>query len=391
MRCYFFLSIFFFSVHFCLGQDISVNEVLEHCNKKLNTITAISYTMNHEMKYAMTEDIFTNKIQCVLKKDLDDKIGGNHNIWVKSEERQQVYNRKKLMNINHASKSAIIVNPKEQGYQHYQQNNIRSFALKYIFEEKVFLDFMTSDKVGNLGLVDDENINDALCHVVRIEMKDGSGVSDYVILLKIRKNDFMLVGQEISMKFEGFIQYEKMELNDIKLNKDVSDAYFDLEKNTPQQFEIIEYVKEEKKEIKLLEKGVEVPSLNGLNLRGEKVTWADFEGEIIVLDFWFKQCYPCRKSIPDLQFIQEKYKDKGVTVLGVNVEDDSDLIKAYVKEHSITYPNIEASAAMAESYQVPYFPTIYIIGSDGKIVAGFAGYGDDLRMDIVSAIEDLIR
>ena len=103
------------------------------------------------------------------------------------------------------------------------------------------------------------------------------------------------------------------------------------------------------------------------------------KGKYVLVDFWASWCGPCRAEIPNLIKVYEQYKEKGLVVLGIAVNDKpEDTLKAIEKD-KITYPQILNSQGIAaETYAFSSIPTIYLFGPDGKIAARELR-GDDIN------------
>ena len=103
------------------------------------------------------------------------------------------------------------------------------------------------------------------------------------------------------------------------------------------------------------------------------------KGKYVLVDFWASWCGPCRAEIPNLIKVYEQYKEKGLVVLGVAVNDKpEDTLKAIEKD-KITYPQILNSQGIAaEAYAFSSIPTIYLFGPDGTIAARELR-GDDIN------------
>ena len=110
---------------------------------------------------------------------------------------------------------------------------------------------------------------------------------------------------------------------------------------------------------------------------GKQLTLSDYKGKLVLLNFWASWCPPCRFEIPDFIKLQDKYKAKGFTFIGVGMEG-IDEIKSYSKEVGINYPTTygyEAARALSTSYgnTEGALPYSILIGRDQKIIAIYPG------------------
>jgi thiol-disulfide isomerase/thioredoxin len=150
----------------------------------------------------------------------------------------------------------------------------------------------------------------------------------------------------------------------------------------------------------LLENGAIAPDFLMHDVNGREVHLANHQGEVVILDFWATWCGPCIKSFPHTQKIAAKYKDQNVVVLASGTSDSVAAFKQWIPTNQPKYPdmhfafdpNERGSAtfnerASAKLYRVSGIPTQFVIGRDGKIVAGIVGYGGetDLRTEVALA------
>ena len=112
------------------------------------------------------------------------------------------------------------------------------------------------------------------------------------------------------------------------------------------------------------------PEFTLYTLDGEEVKLSDYLGKVVILDFWATWCAPCRKGIPDLISIQNKYKDD-LVVIGISLDQPAtqDQLIPFIKNYGINYPivlgNIEVSAAYGN---IQAIPTSFIIDQEGNII-----------------------
>jgi len=114
------------------------------------------------------------------------------------------------------------------------------------------------------------------------------------------------------------------------------------------------------------------------DLDGKPVSLADFRGKVVVLDIWATWCPPCRAEIPHFIEIQNEYKDKGVTVVGMSVDSTgpADVAK-FVKDNGMNYPIVMADEATATAYGADQgIPFTLVIDKHGNVVARHLGLTD---------------
>jgi thiol-disulfide isomerase/thioredoxin len=114
------------------------------------------------------------------------------------------------------------------------------------------------------------------------------------------------------------------------------------------------------------------------DLNGRNVSFSDFRGKIMILDFWATWCLPCRVEIPHFVELQKQYGNKGLTVIGVSLDEQGPkVVKKFVKQLGVNYPIVIGNAKVAESYGgIDAIPTTFVIDRQGRIASRHMGYDD---------------
>ncbi len=114
------------------------------------------------------------------------------------------------------------------------------------------------------------------------------------------------------------------------------------------------------------------PDFTLVSLAGEEVTLSDLRGSVIVLDFWATWCGPCRKEMPRLQHLADRYADQGVVFLAVSADRDPWLVRPYLEELGVSMETLFLDSAGGESdlqkqFRLSALPTLYLIDKRGRV------------------------
>ena len=122
------------------------------------------------------------------------------------------------------------------------------------------------------------------------------------------------------------------------------------------------------------------------DLDGNPVTLESLRGKLVWLNFWASWCPPCQGETPVLRELDERYRDRGLAIVGVAVQETApDIVRAYVEKYGIAYPiGFDATADVFNTYKVFALPTQYFIGPDGRILRVVNG-----PMDVDTAAETI--
>jgi thiol-disulfide isomerase/thioredoxin len=124
---------------------------------------------------------------------------------------------------------------------------------------------------------------------------------------------------------------------------------------------------------------------------GAETSLADLRGRVVLLDFWGSWCGPCRMAMPAIQKIHETYAARGVEVIGIacRERDDERPVQA-MADLGCTYRLLLHGDEVAERYQVPGYPTLFVIDRDGVVVASHVGFGDTLHDELSRTLDGLL-
>ena len=116
-------------------------------------------------------------------------------------------------------------------------------------------------------------------------------------------------------------------------------------------------------------------------LDGRRARGADFQGKVLVLDFWATYCPPCRDEVPHLIDLQRRYGAQGLHIVGLNVGGDEDRPKvpSFIEEFGIQYALGYPDAQMSELFFADNsaIPQTYVYDRQGRLLKKFVGFDRD--------------
>jgi peroxiredoxin len=106
----------------------------------------------------------------------------------------------------------------------------------------------------------------------------------------------------------------------------------------------------------------------------------DFRGHPVVLNFWATWCQPCRQEMPQFVKAYDKYKDDGLVIIGLNLQEGRDLIRPFADDFGMAFPIlIDRDGDVGDEYRLLGLPTTYFIDADGVIRSVYSGPLEDTR------------
>jgi thiol-disulfide isomerase/thioredoxin len=106
---------------------------------------------------------------------------------------------------------------------------------------------------------------------------------------------------------------------------------------------------------------------NERDINGEKFDLKKMTGKVFVINFWFINCPPCRKEIPDLNQVVDHYKDNKDVVFIAIALDEAYAIKDFTQTTPYKYHIIDNGRYLADKYGVHLYPTNLVVNKEGKI------------------------
>jgi thiol-disulfide isomerase/thioredoxin len=113
--------------------------------------------------------------------------------------------------------------------------------------------------------------------------------------------------------------------------------------------------------------GPPAPEFTLADLTGTPHTLSEYQGQVVLLDFWASWCGPCRQAMPHVQKLWDTYQGRGLMVLGINVSDTAD-VAAFMRKEGFDYPVLLDGDLVANEYNVSGLPSFVVIDRAGRII-----------------------
>ncbi|MEL5991665.1 TlpA family protein disulfide reductase [Microbacterium phosphatis] len=130
----------------------------------------------------------------------------------------------------------------------------------------------------------------------------------------------------------------------------------------------------------------------GVTETGDELSSEDVAGDVVVVNFWYASCAPCRVEAADLQKVHTQFEDQGVSFVGVNTFDQADQARSFAEEFGVTYPSIidvnDAKVKLAFSAATPIqaTPVTLVLDQEGRVAASIIG-----RLEGASILSTLVK
>lgn len=123
--------------------------------------------------------------------------------------------------------------------------------------------------------------------------------------------------------------------------------------------------------------GATAPSWEATTYSGETIDLDSLSGKLIVLDFWYKGCFPCMQSMPLLNKLHDKYSNKGLTIIGINpYQSDATKMLPFLEQQEMKHPNIYSNT-LPSLYGVFSYPTYVFLDQNLKVLRIQKGYSKE--------------
>lgn len=141
------------------------------------------------------------------------------------------------------------------------------------------------------------------------------------------------------------------------------------------------------------QKGRPAPAIKVVTTSGQNVTFANYRGYVLVMEFFATWCDGCRDSLPHLIRLNKTYGKEGLQILGLNPGvggDDLPRVKKFIREERINFPVAFVDDDILINYAVQPIPAIFIIDKKGVLVEKYVGFSPAIEESMEKTIKTLL-
>ncbi len=370
---------------FSCNQKPSADKLVKKFSKNSKKAFQITWTFEssgiinkdtssyHSKAWAVYNETDTNWYGDVMVED----EAGNIGIYYKGQGFE--YNK---------SRNRLTLYPQKYAKSAAEMNN--NYFIKYLLNpEKLKKQIQdTTNKVS----VMDTNFAGHAAWALRIQEPDGVDYHDLRRTYFFDKKSYNLLGIETNAYFIWDWLWNRIMVDSFSTDIDpdiIAQTLKDLQSKA--KLDTMNIEEEEEEVYDLLQIGTLAPEVYG-HVFQTKDTFvlSRQNAKLYVIDFWFQFCGACLHSIPYLIDLYNKYKDKGVLVIGVNSIDNNpqrySYLKKFVKVKKITYPIIMTESKVDISYKVPGYPTVYVLDENRHIIYHEVGFNLEKKLQAIDSI-----
>lgn len=378
--------------------------VLRLAREKCQSIRQGHYVMEHKMKYMSDKDTDMVRFTCDFRKLPDDTIYGKafnmtfepmdeeanwrgHIIYTGSEQ-VWIYDTAAVIQSCDQWADKIIAGRHNRKFYAALTNK----SCYPIPDEEHLADSSYSYSLW------DAELDGRPCHLARYRKTDyepdtvyGINTLLYEVCIWIDKRDYLPIQYNVFFLNEEnsdtMTQFEVCRLLEFSPKVDKRKLTM---KSIPANLPRRDYVPYKPPEP--LAEGAPAPEWALPTLAGDTVSLADLRGKIVLLDFFYKHCAPCCAALPFLQNLHEKYKDRGVVLLGVDPIDDpaKDEMADFLAKRGITYTVLFSDRELSNTYHIVAYPTLFFIDRNGNIAKVQSGYHPSMEESIEEQLQKML-
>jgi len=126
-------------------------------------------------------------------------------------------------------------------------------------------------------------------------------------------------------------------------------------------------------------------------IEGKLISLSDYRGKIVFLNFWATWCPPCRREMPSMEKLYQKFKDKDFIMLAVSLRENSEKVSKFMRDNKLSFPALlDSKGKVGSQYGISSIPTTFFIDKHGMMIGRAIGGRDWASEETDKLIEALL-
>jgi peroxiredoxin len=130
-------------------------------------------------------------------------------------------------------------------------------------------------------------------------------------------------------------------------------------------------------ESKFFTTGKSISGFSVFDIRGNKYSLEDLKGKVVVINFWFVNCSPCRREMPELNQLVNDFTDSSGSVVFLAIAlDEKHALNEFLDKNRFDYNVVDSGRSIAHQYGISIYPTHLVLNKEGKVIYHSSGYSE---------------
>ncbi|QKZ12894.1 TlpA family protein disulfide reductase [Spirosoma sp. KUDC1026] len=378
------------------AQSPTIQELLKKVDQAVTKFDQGQFTLQEKStQISVGEDSTTQAHTYTFwfKRNRPDSLVGYKIASFRKDGYEQLYDGTDLLT---RYEGELTVTPTASYPDRIRQETGGATFLPLFAQANIFLQSYGNSELAlqNMTLLEPENYAGETCYRIAIKQPTGSG-NEVTSHCFISATSFLPIRMRTTMKKKVGQAQEVAVFDYAMINieaKSIPDEQFGRERLSTYTVEKV-YNPTEEVIDELLPIGTAAPDWTLPLVSGNTLRLQDLRGKLVVMDFWYKACVPCRTQMITLEKLHGKFNPDEVVFVGVNTMDDpvKDKLAVFLKNRNISMPSVYRGKAIQARYKVQGLPALFIIDQRGNVLYTASGYSDTLLSDVDNVLSAQLK
>lgn len=128
------------------------------------------------------------------------------------------------------------------------------------------------------------------------------------------------------------------------------------------------------------------------DMDGRERKLSEFRGSIIFLNFWATWCVPCRREMPSMERLYQRFKENDFIMIGINIEEPVQFVKEFFEDHKLSFISLlDSTGEVRERFRIRAIPSTFILDKTGRIIGKAFGEKEWDRKEVIDLFTYLVN